>query len=57
MDNCEKDLRELKELIKYAEEFISPGIKNEIAELPEQEQKEILEKAKWKVIDQLIGES
>jgi len=53
----EKDLRELKELIKYAEEFISPGIKNEIAELPEQEQKEILEKAKWKVIDQLIGES
>jgi DNA repair exonuclease SbcCD nuclease subunit len=52
----ETNTEELKELFKNIEELVSPGIKKEIADLMEKEQKEILEKAKWKVIDRLIRE-
>ena len=53
-----KYLNELKELVKNTDnELISPQVKKELPELSEYEQKEILEKAKWKLLDQLIRET
>lgn len=53
----EADSNKLTDLIKNIdEEFMSYQIKKEIKPLPDYEQKEVLEKAKWKLLDQLIRE-
>ena len=53
----EENSSKLADLIKNIdEEIISYQIKKEITELPEYEQKEVLKKAKWKLIDQLLRE-
>jgi DNA repair exonuclease SbcCD nuclease subunit len=52
------DLNELKKLIKNIDdELINPQAKKVLPELSEYEQKEILEKAKWILLDQLIRET
>jgi exonuclease SbcD len=54
----EADLNRLEELVNNIdEEFMTYHIREEIAELPKNEQMEILEKAKWKILDQLIRET
>ncbi len=53
----EENLNRLGELIKEIdEEYMSYHIRREITALPEYEQKEVLERAKWKLLDQLIRE-
>jgi DNA repair exonuclease SbcCD nuclease subunit len=53
----EKGSDKLQELINNVdEELTSPQAKRELAELSESEQKEILEKSKWILLDQLIRE-
>jgi len=53
----EKGSEKLQELINNLyEELTNPQAKRELAELAESEQKEILEKAKWILLDQLIRE-
>lgn len=53
----EKGSEKLQELINNVdEEFTSLQAKRELAELSESEQKEILEKAKWILLDQIIKE-
>jgi exonuclease SbcD len=57
-EKYENDSKALMEIIKRAnEEITSPVFLRETAELNEQEQKEILEKAKWMLLDQLVRES
>ena len=53
----ETDLKKLEELINNIdEEFITYSVKEEITALQEHEHREILEKAKWKLLDQLVRE-
>ena len=57
-NDYEADLNELKELIKNVKgEIISYNMLKEIAELTDQELKDILVKAKWILLDQLVRES
>ena len=55
IEEYENNAEKLKELIKSTEEDLSsPEAKRELAELSEHEQKEILEKAKFVLLDELI---
>jgi len=57
IEGYENNPKKLEELIKNAEEdLISYQAKRELAELSESGQKEIHEKAKWMLLDQLIKE-
>lgn len=57
IEEYENNPEKLEELIKNAEEdLISYQAKRELAELSESEQKEIHEKAKWMLLDQIIKE-
>ncbi len=55
---CEVDSKELAEIVKSVnDEITSYNILKEIADLTGKEQKEILEKAKWMLLDQFVKES
>ena len=57
IEGYENNPKKIEELIKNVEEdLISYQAKRELAELSESEQKEIHEKAKWMLLDQLIKE-